>query len=160
MGDAKDKASGALIGDLESIRTLLDDEERATQLELSEPDTGADAVPMLDDTVPPADVPEQHPGALTEDLFDSLLGDGWKSQADEVLEDARLTIDEQAQQWTPEDTDELNDALRVRIDGTIYEWLQKMLAEHIDDLRAQVLDAMSDEIKLRVKDTLASAKKE
>ena len=35
-----------------------------------------------------------------------------------------------------------------------------MLAEHIDDLRAQVLDAMSDEIRLRVKDALASAKKE
>lgn len=163
MGDANDKESGALIGDLESIRTLLDDEERATQLELTEAapaDDSASAVPMLDDKVNLPPEPQQHPGALSEDLFDSLLGDGWKSQADEVLEDARQTIDEKAQQWTPEDTDELNDALRVRIDGTIYDWLQKMLAEHIDDLRAQVLDAMSDEIKLRVKDTLATAKKE
>ena len=160
-GDAKDKESGALIGDLESIRTLLDDEEQAgiTASAGGDSSTGND-VPMLDDKVAIAAEPDQHPGALTEDLFDSLLSDGWKSQADAVLEGARQTIDDQAQQWTPDDTDDLNEALRVRIDDTIYQWLQTMLADHIDELRAQVLDALSDEIKLRVKDALATAKKE
>lgn len=164
MGDSKDKDSGALLGDLESIRTLLEEEERLADEEapsLSSESSDSETVPMLDDVVDlPADEPPAHPGAMTEDLFASLMGDGWKSQADEVLENARKTIDKQSQSWTPEHTDELNDALRVRIDGTIYDWLQKMLAEHIDDLRAQVLDAMSDEIKLRVKDALADAKKE
>lgn len=173
MVEPTDKKSEALLGDLESIRTLLDDAQEDEGKASSEVSSDADAsaaadaasdVPMLDDVVDEPDaMPETHPGALTEDLFESLMGDGWKSQADEVLEDARATIDQRAQQWSPEDTDELNAALRVRIDDTIYRWLQTMLAEHIDDLRAQVLDAMTDEIKLRVKEALGapdSAKKE
>ncbi|MGI9327221.1 MAG: hypothetical protein ACR2PZ_18530 [Pseudomonadales bacterium] len=156
MAEPPEKESEELLDDLESIRTLLDDEDAAQGVQPAGADAEAE-VPMLDDVVDLHDAggdSDAMPGILTDDVFDSLLGDGWKDKADGLLEDARHTIDDQAERWSPEDTDELNEALRVRIDGTIYQWLQQMLTEHIDDLRAQVLDAMSDEIKARVKQAL------
>lgn len=150
----KEEESKELLGDLESIRTLLDEEEAAA----GAPPAPADAsdVPVLDDVVDtPPEIPTEGPGSnLTDDVFASLMSDGWKAQTDTLLSAARSSIDEQAEAWSPEDTDELNDALRVRIDATIYDWLQKMLREHIDELRAEVLEAISEELRLRVDDAL------
>lgn len=143
----KEEDSKELLGDLESIRTLLDEEEAEGQ-----PAADLGDVPMLDDVVDATpELPTEGPGSsMTDDVFDSLMSDGWKAQTDSLLSAARSSIDEQAEAWSPEDTDELNDALRVRIDATIYSWLQKMLREHIDELRAEVLEAISEELRLRV----------
>ncbi|MEM1230213.1 MAG: hypothetical protein AAGI15_06730 [Pseudomonadota bacterium] len=148
-GTPKDDDSRELLGDLESIRTLLDEE---SDQPTSDAETEPKDVPVLDDVVDTPDVtPTEGPGSnLTDDVFASLMSDGWKAQTDTLLDAARSSIDEQAEAWSPEDTDELNDALRVRIDEAIYESLQRMLREHIDELRADVLDAISDELRLRV----------
>lgn len=167
-GKSPDTEPDELLDDLESIRTLLDEEDASSDEPPAAPGAERrrdDEVPMLDDVVDleDADTPAEpeemlEPGGnLTDDVFASLMGDGWKEAADGLLEDARHAIDDQAHKWTPEDTDELNEALRVRIDETIYSWLQNMLANNIDALRAQVLDAMSDEIKARVKQAFGDA---
>ncbi|MEM1433058.1 MAG: hypothetical protein AAGG11_03295 [Pseudomonadota bacterium] len=138
--------SKALLGDLQRIRSLLDEDQ--------EPDdrlASSDEVPLLDDPV----AEPQPEGGLNADSLDRLLGDDWKDEADEVLKEARLSIDAAATGWTPEDTDALNEALRVRIDDTIQIWLEQLLSERIGELRTRVLAAMADEIQLRVKEPLA-----
>ena len=138
--------SKALLGDLQRIRSLLDQEQ-----ERVDPDDEGTDVPLLDDLV---DEPQTE-ARLKPDTLDRLLGDDWKDEADEVLREARLSIDAAATGWTPEDTDALNDALRVRIDDTIQAWLEQLLSERIGELRTRVLAAMADEIQLRVKEPLA-----
>lgn len=139
-----DKDSKALLGDLQRIRSLLEKEDASAP-------PPEDDVPLLDDAL--ADETPTTP--LANDVFDRLLGDDWKADADEVLREARHSIDAGATAWTPEDTDALNDALRIRIDQTIQQWLEDLLSERIGELRARVLAAMTDEIELRVKEPLA-----
>ncbi|MEM6709332.1 MAG: hypothetical protein AAF648_11150 [Pseudomonadota bacterium] len=147
-GDQDD--SKKLLGDLQRIRSLLDDDSEPKD---APPAVDADGVPLLDDAVV-----EDSPAAtgLGGDVFERLLGDDWKADADEVLKEARLSIDAAATGWTPDDTDALNEALRTRIDETIHEWLETLLNERIGELRARVLKAMADEIQLRVKEPLSS----
>lgn len=140
-GDSKN----ALLGDLESIRTLLDEEARAEQ--------DAADVPLLDDVVegalrltePPLEAgmifDPDAPGGLDDELFEALLGEGWKQSAERILDQTRATIEEHRTDWAPEDTDELNEALKVRIDAALRKWLRRLVLAHIDELRAELLAA-------------------
>ena len=90
----------ALLGDLESIRALLE----APMM----PDDGED-VPMLEDMVGGAysvtearlsgysGSPLGHDGgasALADETIEALLGDQWRERADEILAGVRISVDE------------------------------------------------------------------
>jgi len=219
-----DKGANALLGDLESIRTLLTEEERAAQgeaetadpqdLEAAQPSVeaekpGEDDVPVLDDVVDvaegatdvdepalneAAEVPklEPEPGpdleqmpdveqasdpeqahetnqipateaeephiGLDDDMFNRLLGDDWRQAAAGLLDEARASIEAHSQQWTPQDTDELNEALQVRIDETLHRWLRRTVQERMDDLRAELLTAIGDQLAATVKQRFNDAR--
>lgn len=210
-----DKGANALLGDLESIRTLLTEEERAAQgeaetthpqeVEAAQPPVeaekpGEDDVPVLDDVVDelegvmdvdepalsetaealkpepgpdlqhtsdveqtsepeqapetdqaPVTKAEESPIGLDDDMFTRLLGDDWRQAAAGLLDEARGSIEAHSQQWTPQDTDELNEALQVRIDQTLHRWLRQTVQERIDDLRAELLTAIGDQLEAAVK---------
>ena len=171
---AKQNPKNALLGDLESIRTLLDDDELedGDALPLPEPDVDDIDVPMLEDVVAEENLPEnageedaaandavadndvareeaETPG-LNHDLFQALLSDEWRNSAGEVLKQARSAIAEHRTDWSPEETDTLNDALKVRIDQTIQGWMRGMVVTHIADLHETLLRELSDELKITI----------
>jgi hypothetical protein len=151
----------ALLNDLESIRELLD-EDQGDAGAGEEPD-----VPLLDDMVDgalrleekdldTAHHPLQDAGRSGSDrhrndaLLDSLLGDQWKSSAADVLTLARGAIEAHRNVWTPQETDELNRALRERIDATLNRWLRETVQAHLDELRAELLRAAEAAITDRI----------
>ncbi len=179
--DAENNDPDELLGDLESIKELLDEEQQAG-VQPSDPDVPD--VPLLDDMVDgaytlddsdsllsatPALGGGRRPRApssgstatqggqekearyLSEDLFDSLLGDKWKSSATDILTEARGAIEAHRNDWTPEDTDELNAALRVRIDETLTEWLKETVRSRMDELHAVLLQTAEATIDEKIR---------
>lgn len=171
--DAADGSPDELLGDLESIKELLDEEaaEKAGEDQPAESDADA-RVPLLDDMVDGAyeleepstllsatpalgsgsrNTPASRRGRyLSEDVFEALLGDKWKSSASDILTEARGAIEAHRNQWAPEDTDELNQALRVRIDETLTEWLKATIAARLDELHAELLRAAESVIDEKI----------
>lgn len=149
----------ALLDDLESIRELLDEEQEASD--------DASSVPLLDDmldgalTLEEADLtaerdtliddgrPTRHRW-LDDGLLDALLTDQWKLSAEAVLTQARGAIEAHRNEWTPEDTDELNQALRERIDATLTRWLRETISAHMEELRAELVQAAESTINDRI----------
>jgi hypothetical protein len=151
-----------LLGDLESIKDLLDEQKDAVKAGAETPE-----VPLLDDMVdgaytlddsdsllsatpalgggrrprtqPASEKKEVEGKYLSEDLFDTLLGDKWKTSASDILTGARGAIEAHRNDWRPEDTDDLNAALRVRIDETLTEWLKETVRARMDELHAVLL---------------------
>jgi hypothetical protein len=172
----KENPQSALLGDLESIRSLLEDDDEDVQ-EPADADLDDIEVPVLEDIVDdddqqpepvPEPVPDPEPvGAdsiresakqdsriesaptepgLDDGLFRALLSDEWRNSASEILKEAREAIDEHRADWTPEETDALNDALKVRIDATMQGWMRGMVVTHMADLHETLLKALSDEL--------------
>jgi hypothetical protein len=150
----------ALLDDLESIRELLDEEREATSDDTS-------SVPLLDDMLDGALSLEEadltagrdalvDPGRptshrwLDDGLLDALLTDQWKLSAEAVLTQARGAIEAHRNEWTPDDTDELNQALRERIDATLTRWLRATISAHMEELRAELVQAAEDTINDRI----------
>ncbi len=172
--DADNNDPDELLGDLESIKELLDEEEDDGQTTAKSPLD----VPLLDDMVEGAYTlddsdsllsaspalgggrrPRTSPAPakdesgskyLSEDLFDTLLGDRWKSSASDILTEARGAIEAHRNDWTPEDTDELNAALRVRIDETLTEWLKETVKARMNELHAVLLETAEATIDEKV----------
>ncbi len=159
----KSGASG-LLGDLESIRTLLD-EDRAADADAPAEDRDDD-VPLLEDVVRGgvsvnetflsgegdfAETADADPG-LNEEIFKALLSDEWRQSAREMLDQARAAIERHQNDWTPEHTDELNAALKVRIDETVQRWLQEVVQSRMDELRKALLAAVGAELDAMVRE--------
>lgn len=167
MSDDKRKSGGqtsGLLGDLESIRSLLEEAEPADPAAdhaASGGDTGGDDdVPLLEDVVHggvsvnetffsgEGDFQDSgEASGLNEDVFKALLSDEWRESARELLDQAREAIEQHQTEWTPAHTDELNEALKVRMDQTLQQWLREALASRVDELRHTLLTALSDEIQ-------------
>lgn len=171
----RDDSPDELLGDLESIKQLLDEEEQAAQ---------AAEVPLLDDMVSGAYTLDESASLLSatpalgggkrpdgghsstaepkegkylsEDLFEALLGDRWRSSASDILTEARGAIEAHRNDWTPEDTDELNQALRVRIDETLTEWLKETVRERMDELHAALLQTAEATIDQKIRRLIES----
>jgi hypothetical protein len=178
-----------LLGDLESIKELLDEERQEARRPAA---AEAPDVPLLDDMVEGAYTldesdsllsatpalgggrrprtasattssttrPEAEGKYLSEDLFDSLLGDKWKSSASDILTEARGAIEAHRNDWTPEDTDELNAALRVRIDETLTEWLKETVRARMDELHAVLLKTAEATIDEKIRALVEARRKE
>jgi hypothetical protein len=151
-----------ILDDLESIKELLDEEEARLAEE-----SGEAPVPLLDDLIDGGLTLEEQdyevvrstltdePSPETEsrldnDLIDTLLGDEWKRAASDLLTQARGAIEANRNQWTPEHTDELNEALRVRIDATLSAWLRTKIRDHMDELHSELLHAAETAIIDRI----------
>ena len=176
-----------LLGDLESIKELLDEEEQQAADK-----SGTPEVPLLDDMVdgaytldesdsllsatpalgggrrsrssatPSATTGDKDPEGkyLSEDLFDTLLGDKWKTSASDILTGARGAIEAHRNDWTPEDTDELNAALRVRIDETLTEWLKETVRSRMDELHSVLLQTAEATIDEKISELVEARRAE
>ena len=160
-----DKQQDALLGDLENIRALLAEEQQA----LTDDDVEATPetnVPLLEDVIAGGmEVEEQFltgaetldteteefPG-LDEEMIKALMGDEWREATRKILNEARQKIDEHKRAWTPDATDKLNDALKVRIDATVERWLHQLVADNIDALRQQLVGALGKELNHLLED--------
>jgi hypothetical protein len=152
-----DEVHNALLGDLESIRALLEGEHEAAVAE------DGDDVPMLEDMVDGAlsinegrlasrtsmgDDGGAGTSRLADETMRTLLGAEWRSSARQIVSDARAAVeDATGEQWSPEQADALNEALKVRIDATLDDWLTDVMYARIDDLRARLLRMLEGEIK-------------
>ncbi len=160
--DVDEQSPDMLLVDLESIRELLD-----VELPVDEEATAESRVPLLDDVVdggidlqetsferPALDLDtgmDATEDSLDEDLFQALLGDDWQRTAADLMTEARGAIEAQRNEWTPEHTDELNEALRIRIDATLTEWLHKTIRAHLQELRAEILSAAEAALNEQIK---------
>lgn len=195
--DKKDDNANALLGDLESIRSLLDENAEADETDATSEsadstspdrvdandsaDIRADAmdddVPVLDDVIEGAlklreselggdsqrTLPDSAPltppagstssadaSGLSDDLMRALLDDDWRARAETLLAGARQDIENNREDWQPEYTDELTDALKARIDATVHDWIGRTLARHVDELRGELVNALSEELGKQV----------
>lgn len=164
--NAGERSKDDLLDDLENIRSLLDKEQlknAASDEANSEP---VNPVPLLDDVVGGGLGLDESPltertadiedvGGLDDDLFAALLGDAWKTSAAEMLKETRADIEANRERWSPEHTDSLNEALRVRIDETLKVWLAELVHSNLADLRDTLLRAIDDQLKQEIKTFLA-----
>ena len=88
---------------------------------------------------------EEFPG-LDEEMIEALMGDEWRAATRKIFNEARQKIDDHEGTWTADATDELNDALKVRIDATVERWLHQLVADNIDALRQQLVGALGKEL--------------
>jgi len=156
----KSKANG-LMGDLESIKALLEEDDLGSDAVLweldAEPVTGpavesvketaqADPVsalvdPVLTDEIAPNPVTSSSAAAL-----DAILGSDFHDATAQVLARARGLIGKHPNKWSPQQTEELSEALRVRIDDAVQEWINTALAAHAAELQQRLLNAVRDEL--------------
>ncbi|MEM9620946.1 MAG: hypothetical protein AAF993_04805 [Pseudomonadota bacterium] len=139
IGNANDPSSESdqepeeIIEDLESLKSLLHEEDDSTPPE----------IPLLDEPVD--NTLDEDPG-LSEDTMQSLLDDTWKDSIESVLKEARETIGDNSTAWLPSDTDELNAALKIRIDTSVRQWLEEVLQANIGTLRKHIVRELSAEL--------------
>ncbi len=133
----------------------------AVESKTSEADQSDPKVPLLDEVV--VGGTSQSKQAQTEthvfgeqtvlgdDLFQALLGDEWSTSTALILEQARESLEQHDVEWTPDLTDELNEALKVIIDETVHAWLHTVIVRQVDELRSTLLKALSQEIASNIK---------
>jgi hypothetical protein len=163
VSDQPSEPQNALLGDLESIRDLFDEDQEERHEDPSSEDGAVEQVPLLDDVVAipdaelaePAqdDVPVAGP-QMDDDLFQALLGDEWRTSAALVFTQAREKIEENSLQWAPEDTDNLNAALKIRIDETMQGWMRSMVIEHMANLHETLLEVLGAEMHAMIEDII------
>ena len=136
-----------LLDDLESIKELLDEPDDDTTTptlsqtnEVSEPveDIEVVKVPVLEDSVEVST-----DAGMSDKAFQTLLGDTWQESVEDLFEEARDTIEKNANDWLPEDTDSLSEALKVRIDASVRYWLEQILKANIGLLRERIIEELS-----------------
>ncbi len=148
----------SLLGDLESIRGLLSREGEADELR-----TGDDTpdVPILDDVVDGALQVDESPleahttltvdsagdSLLGDETIKALLGDEWRTAADEIIRSARKSLSEAAAAWSADDTEMLARMLNGRIDDTIGQWMHELTVQNVAGLRERLIAAITDAVK-------------
>jgi hypothetical protein len=152
------ETQNSLLGDLESIRGLLDEATDSTPV-----GDESDDVPVLEDMVegaftvnesvltsrtsfddgPSSGAPKS---GLADDTIKALLGDEWRGQARKILSDARSTVEGSGLDWSADQMNALNESLKVRIDRTLDDWLVELINSRIDDLRTRLLAVLENEL--------------
>jgi len=151
-----------LLGDLESIRALLEetrDEGAGRSAGNTVDDTGD--VPMLDDVVEGALTVDESPlesrrpfedgldspSALADDAIEALMGDAWRASADKIIRDAREALEAASARWSATEGESLEATLRTRIDRALQDWMSEITLNNIDALRERLLDAIDAEVR-------------
>ncbi len=152
------ETQNTLLGDLESIRSLLD-----VPLNTASAQDDSDDVPVLEDMVEGAFTVNESvltsrssfddgaaagagKSGLADDTIKALLGDEWRAQARKILSDARSTVEGSGADWSAAQLNSLNESLKVRIDRTLDDWLVEMMNSRIDDLRTRLLGILEHEL--------------
>ena len=148
-----------MLGDLESIRALLD-----VPFDAAPAQDDSDDVPVLEDMVEGAFTVNESvltsrssfddgaaagagKSGLADDTIKALLGDEWRAQARKILSDARSTVEGSGEDWSAEQLNSLNESLKVRIDRTLDDWLVEMMNSRIDELRSRLLAILENELE-------------
>ena len=163
------ETQSALLGDLESIRALLEvSNDPPPMLD------DADDVPVLEDMVEGAFTVNEssltsrasfadaatadrndgaagrNDGARKTGLADAtikvLLGDEWRNEARKIISDARSNAEGAGARWSAAQLNSLNETLKVRIDRTLDDWLVEMMNARVDELRSRLLAVLEDEL--------------
>jgi hypothetical protein len=154
---SESETHSTLLGDLESIRSLLEMPEAPITDE-------TDDVPVLQDMVEGAftvnesvltsrssfeddTVAGAGKSGLDDDTIKVLLGDEWRAGARKILADARTAVEGAGGTWSSTQLNTLNESLKVRIDHTLDDWLVEMMNSRIDDLRTRLLAILETEIE-------------
>jgi len=162
----EDSEPEEIIEDLESIKDLLAEQRSATNLDSTDAAaTPADSmsqnddVPLLDD---PVEETVKIDEGLPDDTFKTLLGDAWQDSVDDLFINARASITRNSTTWLPEHTEELAQALKIRIDTSVKSWLAETLEANIGLLRERIVAELSDELleQMREKFTVSEHKKD
>ena len=83
---------------------------------------------------------------MDEELFQALLSDDWRESAAAIIEQAPATLG-QAVSWTSQEIAALEQALRQELDDDLNQWIRDAVARHADALRAELVSALSGELK-------------
>lgn len=151
------KPANTLLGDLESIRNLLEKDSPGNVTDLPE-------IPTLDDMIDGGlEVDESpllgkaklqtdnhHPSVLSDSAIRALLGSEWQQSADGIVAAARNALGEHSADWTSQHARDLNADLQDKLNQTLKGWLSQTLSEHIDELRECLLDAVEEELKAQL----------
>jgi len=152
------ETQNALLGDLESIRSLLEtDSTKAPRGRQTGDETD---IPILDDVVEgalevdeasltsSAELGADEGGApgLADETFDALLGDQWRQASERILQGARRHVEQEARHWSGDEVDELTEALKLRVDEALNEWLSDLVSSRIDELS----DVLSEVVRVEV----------
>ncbi len=132
-----------ILEDLEDIKDLLVDDDGPTE-----------DVPLLDETV------EEEPVTMSDETFNALLGETWGDSIDDLFNQTRERITDNGENWLPEDTDDLDTALRTRIDQSVKSWLDRVVKENLDSLKQQLVDDLAEEIASKLDDKLTPSSKQ
>jgi hypothetical protein len=152
------ESHSTLLGDLETIRSLLEMPETTPITE------DADDVPVLQDMVEGAFIVNEsvltsrstfedgattghNTSGLADDTIKVLLGDEWRAGARKILADARSAVEGAGGAWSAAQLNTLNESLKVRIDHTLDDWLVEMMNSRMDDLRGRLLTILETEIE-------------
>jgi hypothetical protein len=153
--------TSALLGDLESIRSLLAGNQDAGQ---QAPMDSDDEVPLLEDVVQGGvSVNEAFlagegefadsggASGLNDDVFDALLSNEWRDKSREAA--AGVGAGEDVRARTTQSPAEVSDkaevsdvAIMACIDETLQRWLRKAVLDGMDDLRRELLDAVRQQL--------------
>ena len=158
------EARKTLLADLEAIHTLLSEtpmspkkKARSAAAKPIVPEAAQNdlQVPLLDDMIETPSSSEEEksasPTVLGDGLFEALLTEDWSTSTAKILEQAVESIKQQRLAWTPALTDELVDALKVRIDETVHAWLHTVIVRQMEELQSTILEALSQEIAGTIK---------
>jgi hypothetical protein len=165
MSDQREPSAptSALLGDLESIRSLLTEPPIVERNPEPEPEPEPEPAPPHDDEVPLLEDVVQGGVSIHEafvsgesdfreatdesvlpgDVFKTLLSDEWREAADRLVDDARAELGPTLEDWSAAETDALNEALTLRIDATVQRWLNAFVLSHVDDLRRALLETVT-----------------
>ncbi len=159
----RDKARDGLLEDLESLRSVLDKDQRGVgAADTSAAETGAALLPEAVSDAPsleevPLDVEpatSSADGASDDVLISALLTQSWKASAAEILRESRADIEQHSSRWLPEDTDRLNSALKTRIDDTLRSWIQNVLRRNLDELHSVLLTTIEEQLREQIAEIL------
>jgi hypothetical protein len=152
----------ALLGDLESIRSLLEEAEAGEQPEISD-----EEVPLLEDVVEGGvsvdeaflsgeafpsvatglDAPATESSRFDDTIFKALLSDEWRDVARAALVGAeRDPAGDPAGNPAGNPAGELDEVIVARIDAALQRWLRQAVLNGIDDLRRELLAAVRDQL--------------
>lgn len=160
----KEARKTLLLTDLEAIHRLLNETpmspEKKARSAAAKPIVPEAAqndlqVPLLDDMIETPSSSEEEksasPTVLGDGLFEALLTEDWSTSTAKILEQAVESIKQQRLAWTPALTDELVNALKVRIDETVHAWLHTVIVRQMEELQSTILEALSQEIAGTIK---------
>lgn len=145
----------SILGDLESIRSLLalDAHDQSTEEDPAD-------VPLLDDVVDGALEVDESPlesrrgfaaesqgeSALGDDTIKLLLGDHWRSAAEDIIDSARKAMSAAGAHWSPQESEALAKVLHDRIDSTLGTWMRQIAVDNLSELRERLLVALREEV--------------